>query len=418
MKKIKIIGNKKLSGEISVSGAKNSIVALIPAAILTDGVVEIYNTPNITDTENLKSIIELLGGKIEFGNGLLRIDGKNVKNNAIPEELSVKLRASYYFMGSLLARFHHVEIYSPGGCKIGSRPINLHLKAFKKMGATVIKEKNKFILDAEELHGADIYLDIASVGATINIMLAASLANGTTIIENAAKEPEITNIASLLNNMGAKISGAGTEKITITGVKKLKGAVIETIPDRIEAGTFMMIGALIGKEFTVNNMITQHVDTLISKMRDMGIKFTMTHDSITFYETREYVPVDIKTLTYPGFPTDLGQPMAVLLTQARGTSKFEETIYESRSGHFPELIKMGADIEYDKMKATITGPTKLNGCEVEATDLRAGAALIIAGLLANGTTKISNIEYILRGYEDIVSKLKDVGADIEIIDED
>ncbi len=417
MKKIKIVGNNKLSGEISVSGAKNSIVALIPAAILTKETVKIYNTPNITDTENLRAIIELLGGKIEFGEGLLKIDSKKIKPVAIPEELSIKLRASYYFMGALLGRFHHVEIYSPGGCKIGSRPINLHLKAFKKMGVTVLKEKNKFILDTDDLHGANIYLDIASVGATINIMLAAALANGMTVIENAAKEPEITNIASLLNNMGARISGAGTEKITIIGVKKLHGAVIETIPDRIEAGTFMMIGALIGNEFTVKNMITQHVDTLISKLRDMGVKFTMTSDSVTFHETREYNPVDIKTLTYPGFPTDLGQPMAVLLTQARGTSKFIETIYESRSGHFPELIKMGADIEFDKMKATITGPTRLVGCEVEATDLRAGAALIIAGLLASGITKISNIEYILRGYEDIVLKLRDVGADIDIIEE-
>lgn len=417
MKKIKIVGNKTLSGKIEVSGAKNSIVALIPAAIMTDEEVEIFNVPNISDTNNLNNIIELLGGKIEFGDGVLKIDGKSVKSNPIPEELSVQLRASYYFMGALLGRCNRVEIFSPGGCKIGSRPIDLHLKAFKKMGVTVVKEKSKFILFSEDLHGANIYLDIASVGATINILFAAVLARGVTVIENAAKEPEIINVVSLLNNMGAKITGAGTSKIIIRGVEKLHGATIETIPDRIEAGTFMMIGALLGKGFTVHNIIPEHVDTLIAKMRDMGVKYEVKGDSIVFNRASSLSTVDIKTLVYPGFPTDLGQPMAVLLTQANGVSNFEETIYESRSGHFPELIKMGAKIEFDKMYAKIIGPTKLSGSEVSATDLRAGAALIIAGLIAEGTTKISNIEYILRGYEDIVNKLKEVGADIDIIDE-
>lgn len=417
MKKIVINGNKTLSGEITISGAKNSVVALIPAAILTDGVVEILNTPVLSDTENLKKIIELLGGKIEFGSGRLKIDSKNVKNNLISEELSTQLRASYYFMGALLARFGHVEIFFPGGCKIGSRPIDLHIKAFKKMGATVIREKDKYTLHAENLHGAKIYLDLPSVGATVNILLAASLANGTTIIENAAKEPEIINLVSLLNNMGAKITGGGTNIIRVEGVEKLHGAIIETIPDRIEAGTYMMIGALCGKNLKISNIIPQHVDTLLSKLRDMGADFVLEDDQITFNKVKLLEPVDIKTLYYPGFPTDLGQPMAVVLTQANGESNFEETIYESRCGHFPELIKMGADIEFGQMKAKIVGPTKLVGAEVTATDLRAGASLIIAGLIAEGTTKISNIEYILRGYEDIVNKLLDVGADITIIDE-
>lgn len=417
MKKIVINGGRTLSGTINISGAKNSVVALIPAAILTDGVVEIYNTPHLTDTDNLRRIIELLGGKIEFGHGELKIDGKGVKNGVIPADLSNKLRASYYFMGALLGRFHHVEMHFPGGCKIGARPIDLHIKAFKKMGASVVKDVDKYILDAKWLHGAKIYLDVASVGATVNILLAASLADGETVIENAAKEPEIINIASLLNNMGAKISGAGTDKIVIQGVEKLHSAKIDTIPDRIEAGTYMMLGALVGDNFKVTSIIPEHVDTLISKMRDMGVSFELGLDSITLNRTDNLDAVNIKTLVYPGFPTDLGQPMAVLLTQAEGVSNFEETIYESRAGHFPELVKMGANIEYTNTTAKFQGPSKLHGEEVSASDLRAGAALMIAGLLAEGTTKISNIEHILRGYEDLVEKLSSVGADIKIVEE-
>ena len=417
MKKIVINGRKELSGTINISGAKNSVVALIPASILTSGHVKILNVPQLSDTENLEKIIHLLGGKIKFGNGVLDIDSSNLVNNVIPAELSNKLRASYYFMGSLLGRFHHVEIYFPGGCKIGSRPIDLHIKALKKMGATVIREEDKYTLDAPDLHGANIYLDFPSVGATINILLAAVLAKGKTVIENAAKEPEIINIISLLNNMGAKITGGGTDEITIEGVKELHGAMIETIPDRIEAGTYIMIGALAGKNLEVKNIIPEHVDTLLAKMRDMGIKFELTDSSIILNKHEKLEPVDIKTLVYPGFPTDLGQPMAVLLTQASGESNFVETIYESRVGHFPELKKMGANIENTNTTAVITGPTSLKGTNVSASDLRAGAALIIAGLIADGTTKISNIEYILRGYEDIVNKLTNVGASIEIIDE-
>lgn len=418
MKKITINGNRTLEGEISISGAKNSVVALIPAAILTKGTVEILNTPNLSDTENLKTIITLLGGEIEFLDGSMRIKCANVKNEVISAELSNKLRASYYFMGSLLARFHHVEIYFPGGCKIGKRPIDIHLMAFRKMGTTIIQDGDKYILDAESLHGANIYFDFPSVGATVNTLLAAVLAKGRTVIENAAKEPEIINLVSLLNNMGAKISGAGTRTITIEGVEELGSAIIETIPDRIEAGTYMMIGALIGKNFKVSNIIPKHVEILISKMRDMGVNFKLGEDYIVFNGQDRLKAVDIKTLVYPGFPTDLGQPMSVMLTQAEGVSNFEETIYESRGGQYPELLKMGATLEYNNPKAKITGPASLKGCDVAASDLRAGAALIIAGLIAEGTTKISNIEHILRGYEDIVEKLSLVGADIRIIDED
>ena len=417
MKKIVIKGKKDLTGEINISGAKNSVVALIPAAILTDDEVTITNVPRLSDTINLERILNLLGCEIEFGKGVLKINSKNLKNEAIPEEFSNKLRASYYFMGALLARFKRVEIYFPGGCVIGARPIDLHIKGFKKLGATVITDGDKFILTAEKLRGANIYLDFASVGATVNLMLAASLAEGQTVIENAAKEPEIINIATLLNNMGASVVGAGTDKIVINGVEKLHGAIVETIPDRIEAGTYIMIGAIAGDNLKINKIIPEHIDTLLSKLRDMGINFELESDSITISKSDSLMPVNIKTVVYPGFPTDLGQPIAVLLTQADGESVFEETIYESRTGHFPELIKMGANIDFTNTVSKITGKTPLKGTDVKATDLRAGAALIIAGLIADGTTKISNIEYILRGYEDIVEKLSDVGTDISIIEE-
>ncbi len=417
MKKIVINGEKELNGVINVSGAKNSVVALIPAAILTDEVVKILNTPVLSDTENLKRIITLLGGDITFGNGEMIIDSKNVVNNAIPSDLSERLRASYYFMGALLARFKKVEIHFPGGCKIGKRPIDLHLMAFRKMGAVIDYNDDLYTIVADNLHGANIYLDFPSVGATVNIMLAASLADGITVIENAAKEPEIINLASLINNMGGNIVGAGTDTIRIQGVEKLHGAMIETIPDRIEAGTYIMIGAVASKDFKVCNIIPKHLDTLLSKLRDMKVDFSLGEDYIILNKSKDLTCTDIKTLVYPGFPTDLGQPMSVLLTQAKGTSHFKETIYESRTGHFPELKKMGANIEFEGMDAEITGPCGLQGCEVEASDLRAGAALIIAGLIAKGTTKISNIDYILRGYEDIVVKLTSVGADIAIIEE-
>jgi len=417
MKKIVIKGKKILNGEIHISGAKNSVVALIPASIITDEIVTITNVPKLSDTENLQKIINLLGGEIKFGNGTLVIDSKSIKNEVIPEELASRLRASYYFMGALLAKFSHVEIFLPGGCQIGARPIDLHIKGFKKMGAKIITDGDKYIIDAPHLHGANIYLDKASVGATVNIMLAASLADGKTTIENAAKEPEIINIATLLNNMGAKISGAGTNTIKIVGVEKLHGAQIEVIPDRIEAGTYIMIGAAIGDNLKIKNIIPGHIDTLLSKLRDMGVNFSVDTDSVTVSKCEKLYPVNIKTLEYPGFPTDLGQPFVTLLTQAIGESNFEETVWESRTGHYPELNKMGAKIKYTSTSSKIYGATPLKGCEVSASDLRAGAALIIAGLIAKGTTKIFNIEHILRGYEDIVEKLKNVGAIIDIIDD-
>lgn len=417
MKQLIINGNKELTGEIKISGAKNSVVALIPAAILSDEEVTLYNVPNISDTKALMDIIELLNGKVDYKNETMKIDTSKIENKVVPEALSKKLRASYYFMGALLSKFKYAEIYFPGGCNIGSRPIDFHINGFKKLGAEVTIEGNKYIFKADKLKGARIYLDFASVGATINIMLAAVKAEGTTHISNAAKEPEIVNIASLLNNMGAKIRGAGTSEIVIEGVEKLGKGVIDVIPDRIEAGTYTIIGALLGKDLKISGIIEDHIDALLSKLKEMGVDIKVKNNSLVINKPEHFKAINVKTLVFPGFATDLGQPMSVLLTQADGMSIFEETIYENRMGHIKYLQKMGANIRVNDRTAIIVGKTPLKGEEVTATDLRAGAAMVIAGLIAKGTTKVNEIEHILRGYENIVEKLTGVGADI-IIKED
>ena len=418
MKKIVIEGGKTLSGKINIGGAKNSAVALIPAAILCDEEAELYNVPNISDRDALIDILKYLNCKTEVKNDNLKIDLKTLKNRLIPESLGNKLRASYYFMGSLLGKYKHVEMYFPGGCNIGSRPIDLHIKGFEMLGATVKVKGNKYTIDAKELIGTRIYLDIASVGATINLMLAACKAKGTTIISNAAREPEITNVATFLNNMGAKITGVGTSEIKIEGVEKLHKAIIDVIPDRIEAGTYAIIGALLGKNLKLCNVIDEHIEALLSKLKDMGVDIKEEKDGIVINKADSLEAINIKTLVYPGFPTDLGQPITTLLTQARGVSLFEETIYENRFGHIKYLNKMGATINANthSMQAIIIGPTKLVGTEVEATDLRAGAALVIAGLIAEGTTTISEINHILRGYDGLIEKLSAVGANIKIVE--
>lgn len=414
MKQLIIEGQKELTGEIKISGAKNSVVALIPAAILSDEEVTLYNVPNISDTNALIDIIELLNGKVDYKNEVMKIDTHNIENKIVPENLSKKLRASYYFMGALLAKFKYAEIYFPGGCNIGSRPIDFHINGFKKLGAEVTIEGNKYIFKAEKLKGARIYLDFASVGATINIMLAAVKAEGTTYISNAAKEPEIVNIASLLNNMGAKITGAGTSEIKIEGVEKLGKGVIDVIPDRIEAGTYTIIGALLGKNLKISGIIEDHIDALLSKLKEMGVPMQVDNGELIISKPEEYKAINVKTLVFPGFATDLGQPMSVLLTQANGMSIFEETIYENRMGHIKYLQKMGANIRVNDRTAIIVGKTPLKGEEVTATDLRAGAAMVIAGLIAKGTTTVNEIDHILRGYENIVEKLSGAGAKISV----
>ena len=415
MKTIKIEGGHKLSGTIRVGGAKNAAVALIPAAILTDEEATICNVPEITDTDALCDILKMLKVKVNRSTESLVIDPKDMENAEIIEKYSKKLRASYYFMGALLSKYKKAVMYFPGGCSIGARPIDLHLKGFEALGATVKSEKNKYIVEAEELKGANIYLDIASVGATINIMLAAVKAKGTTIIDNAAKEPEIVNVATFLNNMGAKISGAGTSTIKIVGVDYLHKCFHEVIPDRIEAGTYIIIGALCGSPLKIDNIIPEHVDSIVSKLEEMGVEIEAGVDYVTVLNRDVSIkPTNIKTAVYPGFPTDLQQPFTVLLTQVNGKSKVTETIWENRFMHIPYLKDLGADIVLKNQTATIVGPTELKGTNVVATDLRAGAAMVAAGLIAEGETVITNAEHILRGYEQIVEKLTEVGAKIEI----
>ena len=417
MPKIKIEGGHKLTGSISVSGAKNSAVALIPASILCDETVTINNIPDITDVDDLEKILTHLNAKINREKGKVEINSSNIVNKEITQELSKKLRASYYFMGALLGKFKKVDMYFPGGCAIGARPINLHLKGFELLGAKITEEDNHFIIEADKLRGNNIYLDFPSVGATINIMLAAVKARGKTVIDNAAQEPAIVNIATFLNNMGAKIKGAGTSTITIIGVKYLHSCFHEVIPDRIEAGTYLIIGALLGKKLKIDNMIPSHLEALIAKLTECGVNMEIGLDNIIINDTNEYLSTNIKTLVYPGFATDLQQIMATFLTQCHGRSVIEETIYENRFQNLKELDRMGANtkVRKDNRKAVIKGKTPLKGTAVTATDLRGGASLLIAGLIAEGTTTIDNISYILRGYDKIIEKLTKVGAKIEII---
>ena len=414
MKQMIIEGNHTLSGDILIGGAKNSAVALIPASILADGKSVIKNVPNISDRDALIDILEILNCDVLLNKDVIEIDTTNLRNALIDEEHSKKLRASYYFMGALLGREKYVEIYIPGGCNIGARPIDIHLDGFASLGAEIKTEGNKYILKADKLIGTDIYLRFQSVGATINLMFASVLAEGKTVIHNAAKEAEIENIADFLISMGAKIEGAGTDEITIYGVEKLHGGNITVLPDRIEAGTYIILGALVGKNLCIKNIIPKHLEALTNKLKDMGSDITINKDNIVISRVDDLKPTNIKTLVYPGFPTDIGQPMAVLLTQANGTSLFEETIWENRMGHVPSLNKMGANITVKGMSSMTIGPSKLHGEEVVATDLRGGAALVLAGLTATGTTIINDVEHILRGYEDIESKLANVGAKIKI----
>lgn len=414
MKQIRIIGENILDGEIKISGAKNSAVALIPASILADDIVNIDNIPNISDISALEEILNYLGAKIKLENGVMEIDPKTISNKEIPQNVSSKLRASYYFMSALLGKYKHVEMYFPGGCKIGARPIDQTLKGFRALGATVKEDNNKFIIDAEELIGGHVYLDMPSVGATINTMLVAVKAKGITIIENAAKEPEIVNVATFLNNMGAKITGAGTSEIRIKGVEHLKGCFTEVIPDRIEAGTYIIAGALLGKNLKICNIIPDHVESLILKLKEMGVNFKLGKDYIILNKCENLKHVNVKTLGYPGFPTDLQQPITTLLTQCSGASNLEETIYENRFQNVPYLNQMGANIEIQGRKIKIKGPTKLKGSTVFATDLRAGACLVLAALIAEGETIIKDVEHVLRGYENIIEKLINVGAKISL----
>lgn len=415
MSKIVVEGGNKLSGEIVINGAKNCAVALLPAAILTNEVVKIYNVPNISDITSLTEILNYLNVKTYYDNDALIIDASLLENKFIEEDLTSKLRASYYFMGSLLGKNKKVEIAFPGGCPIGERPINLHLKAFRQLGAKIIEEGNIFKISADKLKGDTIYFDFPSVGATINTMLAAVYAEGTTIIENAAKEPEIVNIATFLNQMGGNIKGAGTSSIIIKGVEKLNGCVAEVIPDRIEAGTYLMMGVLLGDNLKISNIIPEHIESLTSKLKEMNVPLIINSDNIIVSKCSDFKSVNVETLGYPGFPTDLQQPFTTVLTQARGVSTIRENIYENRFQNTIYLNQMGANIKIERNTIKISGKTKLYGRKVIASDLRAGASLLIAGLIAEGETIIENASHILRGYENITNKINNVGGKIRLV---
>ena len=420
MRKIIINGGKKLQGEVTVSGAKNSVVALIPAIILSDGVVTLDGVPAISDVDNLIEIIEVMGGSVKRDGETLEIDPRGVKDMPMPFGKINSLRASYYFYGSLLGRYGQATVGLPGGCDLGPRPIDLHLKAFEAMGASISYEAEsmRIATDAGQcIKGAHIYMDTVSVGATINTMLAAAKAEGRTGIENAAREPEIIDVATLLNNMGARVRGAGTEVITIDGVESLHGTRHQVIPDRIEAGSYIAMAAAIGKGVKVKNVLYEHLESFIAKLEAMGVRMTVEEDAIFVEEQGDLKPVDIKTSPYPGFATDLQQPMTPLLLKASGRGKIIDTIYEKRVNHVPELARMGADIQVLGGQIVYNGPTQLSGVPVKASDLRAGAALVTAGLMAEGQTEITNIEFILRGYSNIIEKLSDLGADIRLIED-
>lgn len=420
MRKIIINGGKKLQGEVTVSGAKNSVVALIPAIILSDGVVTLDGVPAISDVDNLIEIIEVMGGSVKRDGETLEIDPRGVKDMPMPFGKINSLRASYYFYGSLLGRYGQATVGLPGGCDLGPRPIDLHLKAFEAMGASISYEAEsmRIATDAgQRIKGAHIYMDTVSVGATINTMLAAAKAEGRTVIENAAREPEIIDVATLLNNMGARVRGAGTEVITIDGVESLHGTRHQVIPDRIEAGSYIAMAAAIGKGIKVKNVLYEHLESFIAKLEAMGVRMTVEEDAIFVEEQGDLKPVDIKTSPYPGFATDLQQPMTPLLLKASGRGKIIDTIYEKRVNHVPELARMGADIQVLGGQIVYNGPTQLSGVPVKASDLRAGAALVTAGLMAEGQTEITNIEFILRGYSNIIEKLSDLGADIRLIED-
>lgn len=419
MKKIVIHGGRPLKGEVTINGAKNSVVALIPAVILADDIVTLDGVPDISDVDSLIDIMIAMGASVTRSEDSLTIDPRGIQNVPMPYGKINSLRASYYFYGSLLGRYGEATVGLPGGCDLGPRPIDLHLKAFEAMGAKMTMDGNYMNLSTggQQLKGASIYMDTVSVGATINTMLAAVKAKGRTIIENAAREPEIIDVATLLNNMGAHIRGAGTDIITIEGVPHLHGTRHQVIPDRIEAGTYIALAAAIGQGIQINNVLYEHLESFIAKLEEMGVRMTISEDSIFVEEQQTLRAINIKTSPYPGFATDLQQPITPLLLTANGHGKITDTIYEKRVNHVAELAKMAGKISTSSDQIVYEGPNQLQGAQVKATDLRAGAALVIAGLMAQGKTEITNIEFILRGYSNIIEKLTSLGADIQLIEE-
>ncbi|EST55279.1 UDP-N-acetylglucosamine 1-carboxyvinyltransferase [Brevibacillus panacihumi W25] len=417
MDKLIINGGKPLAGTVTISGAKNSAVALIPAALLADGPVVIENLPRIQDVDIYHELLKEMGADVLFEEDWMEIDGRDMKLMLMPNGRIKKLRASYYLWGALLAKFGEAQVGLPGGCDLGPRPIDLHIKGFEAMGAEVENKNGVMTIRARDgkLRGARIYLDLVSVGATINIMLAAAKADGVTVIENAAREPEIVDVATLLNNMGANIKGAGTDVIRIRGVERLRGCRHTIIPDRIEAGTYMIAAAATNGNVMVENVIPKHLESVTAKLREIGVEVTEMDDAIQVIGKETYRSIDVKTSPYPGFPTDLQQPITTLLTLAKGSSIVTDNIYSSRFRHVDELRRMGASLKVEGRSAVIEGGSRLNGAKVVASDLRAGAALFIAGLATSGTTELEGLEHIDRGYENLVGKLQALGAEVQRI---
>ncbi|MBP2002746.1 UDP-N-acetylglucosamine 1-carboxyvinyltransferase [Paenibacillus shirakamiensis] len=412
MEKLMITGGRPLQGTVQISGAKNSAIALLPAAILAETEVVLDNLPELSDVAVYTEILEDLGAHVTWSGNQIRIDPSQIKSIPMPNGPVKKLRASYYMMGALLGRFGEAIIGLPGGCNFEPRPIDQHIKGFEALGATVTNEHGAIHLHAKELKGAKIYMDVCSVGATINIMLAAARAKGSTVIENAAKEPEIVDVATLLNSMGASIKGAGTETIRIEGVREMHGCRHSIIPDRIQAGTYMIAAAATRGNVLIDNVIPKHLEALTAKLIEMGVGVEELDESIRVIGASRYGHADVKALIYPGFPTDMQSPMTSLLTQTEGVSVLSDFVYGSRFKHVPELVRMGAKIRVEGRSAIIEGG-KLNAAKVTATDLRAGAALVIAGLtVEEGITEVSGVELIDRGYDHLVTNLRDLGADV------
>ena len=409
-----INGKRELRGEVTISGAKNAAVAIIPAAILVNGVCRIENIPRISDVTKMFEIMRELGAKIRLiDSSSVEIDCSDIKSTKAPYEMARSIRASYYLIGALLGRFHEAEISLPGGCYFGVRPIDQHIKGFKAVGAEVEVQNGYVVAKAENgLRGASVYLDVVSVGATINIMLAAVLADGMTVIENAAKEPHIVDLANFLNSMGANISGAGTDVIKIRGVESLAGGTYSIIPDQIEAGTYMVATAAAGGEVLIKNVIPKHLECISAKLLEMGVEIEEFDDSVLVRRTGPLSKTNVKTMPYPGFPTDMQPQAVVLLCFANGTSLVTESVWDNRFRYVDELKRMGANIQVDGKVAVIEGSGALTGAPIRACDLRAGAAMVVAGLAADGTTDVEDVSHIERGYEDIIAKLRGIGADI------
>ena len=420
MARYEIIGGTPLEGEISISGAKNAAVAILPAALLIDGVCRVENVPDISDVRILLNILEDMGAGVSWEDSAVILDCRNIRTTCPNGELVKKMRASYYLMGSLLSRFHEAKVALPGGCNFASRPIDQHIKGFAALGADVEETEEYVALKPGKngLQGARVSLDVVSVGATMNIIMAACLLPGQTVIENAAKEPHIVDLANFLNTMGASISGAGTDTVKIRGVERLEGGTYAIIPDQIEAGTYLAAVAATGGNVLLKNVIPKHMDCITSKLQEMGAQIINYDDAIRIRQNGRLKCTTVKTRPYPGFPTDMQAQICVCMSQAEGISKLTESVYETRFfGYCSELINMGADILIKEKTAIVTGTPRLRGATVRARDLRAGAALVIAGLSAEGTTYVENIHFIERGYENIIEKLQSLGAKIRVVDD-